>query len=686
MEPIATTRPNRRNGLPTGNASAAVLDIPPTDGELLMRYRCHGDEEAFTELVEKHGPMVWTLCWQILRHHQDREDAFQATFLILAKRADTIRECDSLAGWLYRVAYRTALRARLAARNKPTLDLGSDIHADIKEQLASVQAHEQRSILLEELHALPQRYQLPLVLCYLQGNSRREVAEELGCTLETVKGRLARGRQLLRQRLIRRGVSLSLAMSAMSLPVKSALAAVTPQLIGGTVAGCEAWSSGSAQISNVSQHALHLAQQGATAMTIASIAKPAMLVAVLLTAATASVAVESASRDHSLRQASSAAIDLQADAVLRKDSEPVEKDIAIESVAAVEAAASQSPPAPTPSQPTPPRAPVIKHEHVEVHPPAPIAPPALVPQPNFTSPLPPQVVSKPNLGESRFSSNVELQRKLAESEGKILGLQLKAKEFEIDALDHEGHEREKLMEQSRKYLLRAEAESLKVQLERQLAMLEELKHLPETRAQAVQAWPQPSEDDKTQLMRALAKSDEALAKSRQIEMRLREEVQQAVIEAQEKYVVAQKQALTATTHAMSAAQGATNHPQFPFSPQDSNASTPVPTFEQPRVQKLQLQPGDQIKIQVSGALPDSPLDYEYTVEQMGTVPLGVMYGRVKVAGLTVIEAEEAIREHLSKTLTDPKVQVVLSAKVPVYFPAAPELYPSPAQSLNSSKE
>jgi RNA polymerase sigma factor (sigma-70 family) len=277
--------------------AAIVPAIAITDGELLMRFAQHGDEQAFAALVEKHGRLVWAVCWQVLRQHHEIEDAFQSTFFILAKRAGSIRSCDSLCGWLYRVAYRTALRARMTAKSKPLTDLGMEANrmdewSEFDEKLHAIEQDEQRAALLEELHALPEQYQQVLALCYLEGKPRRVIADELGCSLETVKGRLARGRQVLRHRLIRRGVSLSMAMAAMTLPVKSATAAVTPGLIGLTVTGATAWAAGTLAVAKTagaakavtttSAQVIHLAHQGNIAMTIASFAKPAVLAVALL--------------------------------------------------------------------------------------------------------------------------------------------------------------------------------------------------------------------------------------------------------------------------------------------------------------------------------------------------------------------------------------------------------------------
>ncbi|MEM9353664.1 MAG: sigma-70 family RNA polymerase sigma factor, partial [Planctomycetota bacterium] len=218
--------------------------IAANDRELLMRFCTRGDESAFAELVERHSGLVWVAVWQVLRHRQDVEDAFQATFLILARRSATIRGRDSIAGWLHRVAFRTALAVRRKRGDAKPLNGEADtLVAPEAEQLAAIGQHEERSLLLEELRALPERYQLPITLCYLEQRTRGEAADELGLSVAAVKGRLARGKQMLRARLARRGVGLSTAVAALAAPLAEAQAAVAS---GATAALASAAVNGSA--------------------------------------------------------------------------------------------------------------------------------------------------------------------------------------------------------------------------------------------------------------------------------------------------------------------------------------------------------------------------------------------------------------------------------------------------------
>ncbi|HEY7159416.1 MAG TPA: sigma-70 family RNA polymerase sigma factor, partial [Gemmataceae bacterium] len=188
-----------------------------SDAALLERYLRHRDEEAFTALVHRHGTMVLGVCRRLLGHAQDAEDAFQAIFLVLARKAAVIRPRSSVAAWLYGVARRIALKAhaanvRRASHCQPLVAPAADPHAD---PLAELSARELLLILDEELQRLPEKYRLPLVLCCLDGCSQEEAARRLGCSPGALKGRLERGRARLHARLARRGLMLSSLLMAM---------------------------------------------------------------------------------------------------------------------------------------------------------------------------------------------------------------------------------------------------------------------------------------------------------------------------------------------------------------------------------------------------------------------------------------------------------------------------------------
>jgi RNA polymerase sigma factor (sigma-70 family) len=275
---LAESNDATRGKIPRASASLA---IPPTDGERLLKFRLERDEAAFHDVVRAHAPLVWGICWQILRHRQDVEDAFQATFLILARKAASIRATDSAAGWLYRVAFRTALAARARRRRLGHDALAEEPPAPLEDQLAAIARSEQCEKLLEELHALATRYRQPLVLCYLEGRSRQEAADELGLTAASVKGRLARGLRMLRSRLAHRGLALSGAAALLAREMATAQASVTAAPIAETAALATgfAWpataaGTGTFTAAGTGSAAFTLAKKGLLAMQLATAAKP----------------------------------------------------------------------------------------------------------------------------------------------------------------------------------------------------------------------------------------------------------------------------------------------------------------------------------------------------------------------------------------------------------------------------
>jgi RNA polymerase sigma factor (sigma-70 family) len=186
------------------------------DRTLLEHYLENRDETAFAALVQRHGPMVLAVCQAVLRHRHDAEDALQATFLVLARRGRSIRQRDCLGSWLHGVAYRVAQKARVAAARRQAREaMACAPHAPALAD--DLSWREVRSVLHAELAALPERIRAPLVLCYLQGLTQDEAAQQLGTTPAAVKGRLRRGRELLRRRLEARGLSLAAALAATAL-------------------------------------------------------------------------------------------------------------------------------------------------------------------------------------------------------------------------------------------------------------------------------------------------------------------------------------------------------------------------------------------------------------------------------------------------------------------------------------
>jgi len=211
-----------------------------SEGQLLERFVSKRDEAAFEALVARHGPMVLGVCRQFLRDPNDVEDAFQATFLVLVRKAATLRDRNLLGNWLYGVAYRVAVRARtVAARRHATETTGIEELAMDRESTH----HELRPWLHEEIHRLPEKYRVPVVLCYLEGLTHEEAADQLHWPTGTVKGRLSRARDLLRSRLTRRGLALPTGLLAFNLS-GSASAAVPAPLVASTIKAATAVAAG----------------------------------------------------------------------------------------------------------------------------------------------------------------------------------------------------------------------------------------------------------------------------------------------------------------------------------------------------------------------------------------------------------------------------------------------------------
>ncbi|MGE3808043.1 MAG: RNA polymerase sigma factor [Gemmataceae bacterium] len=178
------------------------------DGGLLQRFAANGDQDAFQTLLARHGPMVWNTCRRILEHEEEAEDAFQAVFIVLCRRAAKLEGRSSIAGWLHTVARHAAQRVRLRQHRRRLRE--QEVAAmPTTEPSDNTTWQELRPVLDEEVGRLPERYRAPVVLCYLEGKTNEEAARLLRWPVGSVKGRLARARELLRARLARRGLSLS---------------------------------------------------------------------------------------------------------------------------------------------------------------------------------------------------------------------------------------------------------------------------------------------------------------------------------------------------------------------------------------------------------------------------------------------------------------------------------------------
>jgi RNA polymerase sigma factor (sigma-70 family) len=198
------------------------LGPEPSDRLLLRHYAASRDEAVFEVLVRRHAALVWGVCRRLLAEEHDAEDAFQATFLVLLRKAGAVRFQESVAGWLHAVACRVARKARVAAARRRSHEGQAEVRP-VSDPFAAVEWQDLRPVLDEELARLPAKYRAPVVLCHLEGLSYAEAARRLGWPEGTVSGRLARAREKLRTRLAGRGVvpsagALSAALASQAAP------------------------------------------------------------------------------------------------------------------------------------------------------------------------------------------------------------------------------------------------------------------------------------------------------------------------------------------------------------------------------------------------------------------------------------------------------------------------------------
>jgi RNA polymerase sigma factor (sigma-70 family) len=230
-----------------GHLCRVVRSEDPTaadDADLLRRYTTAQDESAFGQIVERHGPMVLGVCRRLLRHEQEAEDAFQATFLILARKAGLRAWRTSVAGWLHTAARRVCRRALVVQAQRARQERCAA--ARPRPEPVSEAAWDQLQALLDdELQRLPDKLRAPLLLCCLAGVKHAEAARRLGCSEGVLRGRLYRGRELLRAGLVRRGLTLAAPALAAVLPEGTVLAVVRPALAAATTRAVRSSAAGS---------------------------------------------------------------------------------------------------------------------------------------------------------------------------------------------------------------------------------------------------------------------------------------------------------------------------------------------------------------------------------------------------------------------------------------------------------
>ena len=213
-----------------------------SDRQLVEQFLAGRGEAVFEAILRRHGAMVYRVCWRVLQHHQDAEDAFQATFLVLAQRLRTVRKHASLASWLHGVAHRLALRAKAGAATRRRHEAQASVCQTMPPDDGSW--GEVRAVLDAELAALPEKWRLPLVLCYLEGRTQDEAAAQIGWSPRTLRRRLEEARTGLGRRLSRRGVAWSAALSAVLLSDAVASAALAPGLLDSTIKAASLFAAG----------------------------------------------------------------------------------------------------------------------------------------------------------------------------------------------------------------------------------------------------------------------------------------------------------------------------------------------------------------------------------------------------------------------------------------------------------
>jgi RNA polymerase sigma factor (sigma-70 family) len=235
-----------------------------TDGQLLERFT-FGEEEAaecaFAALVERHGPMVLRVCQSVVRERHDAEDAFQATFLVLVRKAASIRKHNSVVSWLHGVAFRIASCQKLATARRRG-------HERKVAEMAVAPADDEHraelaTLLHVELDRLPDKYRAPIVLCYFEGLSHQQAATQLRWPVGTVRSRLARGRQQLRSRLTRRGLAPSIVFLERALFAEKASAAIPSALASATARVALHYASGRLVVTGLTSTAVTLLVEGA---------------------------------------------------------------------------------------------------------------------------------------------------------------------------------------------------------------------------------------------------------------------------------------------------------------------------------------------------------------------------------------------------------------------------------------
>jgi HlyD family secretion protein len=309
-----------------------------TDGQLLERFATdagEGAELAFSALVERHEAMVWRVCLAILRDEHAAADAFQATFLVLLRKARSLWVRDSLGPWLHQVACRTASSLRRAdIRRRKHEQHGARQDSGRSAMLEALCEHELDAAIQEEVNRLPEKFRAPLVLCDLEGRTHQEAARCLGWPIGTVKSRQSHGRGLIRDRLLRRGMALGAAGAVAESLRQTAVAATSKGLLRKTVAAAMQQSARSSIDIGISAHILTLTQEVLRAMFWIKVRFFAIAAIALLVASSGASVFVSASQEPD-----------------RKNGQPASKPPATKSAQASSSKlATEQPPSPDPKR------------------------------------------------------------------------------------------------------------------------------------------------------------------------------------------------------------------------------------------------------------------------------------------------------------------------------------------------
>ncbi len=268
--------------------------VDSTDRQLLASFIDQKDEAAFAALVRRHGPMVFGVCRRVVRNHHDAEDAFQATFLVLARKASSVKPRERLANWLHGVALRTAMKAKAmtAKRRGREKQVTKMPEPELTQQ---DQWPDLQPLLDQELNGLPENYRIPMLLCDLEGKTIKEATRQLGWPQGTLAGRLARGRAMLAKRLANRGVVLSAAALAAAVSQQVASAALPTSLMSSTIKAGTLIATGQATVAGVVPAKVAALVEGV--MTSMMLTKLKIVTAVAFLAATIGIGIAASRGD-----------------------------------------------------------------------------------------------------------------------------------------------------------------------------------------------------------------------------------------------------------------------------------------------------------------------------------------------------------------------------------------------------